>query len=135
MRTYLADALRGLTAAAVLLSAVVHLDLYEEGFRDLATIGPLFMLNFIGGVVIGTAIVVWRHWFPVFVGAGFGAVTVAAYWVSVVHGLFGVKEVTGGWSEILASVAEYVAVVLGLGAMALLWERPLRLRALRRRTA
>lgn len=133
MRTHLADALRGLTAAAVLLSAVVHLDLYEEGFRDLATIGPLFMLNFIGGVVIGTVIVVWRHWLPVFLGAGFGAVTVAAYWVSVVHGLFGVKEVTGGWSEILASVAEYVAVVLGLGAMALLWERPVRLLAMRRR--
>jgi hypothetical protein len=132
MRTYLADALRGLTAAAVLLSAVVHLDLYEEGFRDLATIGPLFMLNFVGGVVIGTAIVVWRHWLPVFLGVGFGALTVAAYWVSVVHGLFGVKEVTGGWSEILASVAEYVAVVLGLGATALLWERPA-LRRLRRR--
>jgi hypothetical protein len=50
-----------------------------------------------------------------------------------VHGLFGVKEVTGGWSEILASVAEYVAVVLGLGAMALLWERPVRARATMRR--
>jgi hypothetical protein len=133
MRTYLADALRGLTAAAVLLSAVVHLDLYEEGFSDLATIGPLFMLNFVGGVVIGTAIVVWRHWLPVFLGAGFGALTVAAYWVSVVHGLFGVKEVTGGWSEILASSAEYAAVVLGLGATALLWQGPIRLRRATRR--
>jgi hypothetical protein len=34
---------RGLAVAGVLLSAVVHLDLwYPQGFRHIATIGPLF---------------------------------------------------------------------------------------------
>lgn len=129
MRTFLGDVLRGLTATGVLLAAVVHLDLYEAGFGSIATIGPLFMLNFVGGVIIGTSVLIWRHWIPVFLAAGFGALTVAAYWVSVVHGLFGVKEVTDGWSEILAEVAEYAAVVFGLAATVLLRQRPIRRRA------
>jgi hypothetical protein len=121
MRTYLADALRGLTTAAVMLSAVIHLDLYEQGFRDISKIGPLFMLNFIGGIVLGVAVVVWRHWIPPFLAAGYGATTVIFYWISVIHGLFGIKENTTGWPEVLAQIAEYCAVAFGLAAAALLF--------------
>jgi len=126
MRTQLIDALRGLTAAAVLLAAVVHLDLYEQGFRDIATIGPLFLLDFAAGLVLGVTVLVWRHWLPVLLAAGFGAATVAAYWISVTRGLFGVREVTGGWAEIVAETAEYAAVVFGMSAAVLL--RPQRAR-------
>jgi hypothetical protein len=120
MRNYLADVFRGLAAAGVLLSAVVHLDQYEAGFRDVATIGPLFLVNAAGGLVIGIAMLVWRHWFPALLAAGFGAVTVIAYWISVVHGLFGVKESTGGWAVVLAEASEYAAIVFGLTATVLL---------------
>ena len=123
MRNYLADAFRGLTAAGVLLSGVVHLDQYEQGFSAIATIGPLFLLNFAGALVIGVGILVWRHWLPTLLAAGFGGVTVIAYWISVVHGLFGVKEVVGGWPEILAQIAEYAAVLFGLAATVLLFPR------------
>lgn len=124
MGTHVADALRGLAAAGVLLAAVVHLDVYEQGFRDIPTIGPLFLLDFVGGLVIGVAVLVWRHWLTALLAAGFGAVTVAAYWVSVVHGLFGVKEGTDGWPENLAASAEYAAIVFGLVAAALLRPGP-----------
>jgi hypothetical protein len=124
MRSHVADALRGLTAAAVLLAAVVHLDLYEDGFADIATIGPLFLLDFCAGLVLGVSVVVWRHWLPALLCAGFAAATVAAYWVAVVHGLFGVKEGTSGWPEILASAAEYAGIVFGSGAVLLLLPRP-----------
>lgn len=120
MRTHLADVLRSLTAAAVLLSAVVHLDLYGQGFAQVPTIGPLFLLNVVAGIGLGTLVVLWRHWLPVGLAAGFALVTVAAYWVSVVHGLFGVREVTAGWSEVLAEVAEYSAIACGLTAAVLL---------------
>lgn len=120
MRNNLIDALRGLTAAGVLLAAVIHLDLYEQGFRDIATIGRLFVLDFVAGIVLGVAVLVWRHWIPALLAAGFGGATVLAYWISVVHGLFGVKEVTGGWAEILAETAEYSALLFGLAAAALL---------------
>jgi hypothetical protein len=134
MRTYLIDTLRGLTAAAAMLAAVIHLDLYEEGFRDIATLGPLFLLDAVAGIVLGVAVVVWRHWLPVFLAAGFGATTVVFYWISVVHGLFGVKETTSGWSEILAEIAEYGAAVFGIVAAALLWQE-WRARATRRPVA
>jgi hypothetical protein len=114
MRNFVIDSARGLAAAGVLLSGVVHLDLWQQGFRDVATIGPLFLLNAIAGLVLGVVIVVWRHWLPAFLGAGFGLVTVVFFWISVVHGLFGVKETAGGSSEVLAQVAEYAAIVFGL---------------------
>jgi hypothetical protein len=116
VRALLADVLRGLTSAAVLLAAVVHLDVWASGFRDIPTIGPLFLLDTVSGLVLGVLVVAWRHWAPPLLAAGYGAVTVGAYWISVVHGLFGVKEVTYGWSVILAEVAEYAAVVFGVAA-------------------
>src|SRR6266699_761517 len=64
MRNYVIDTSRGLAAAGVFLAAVVHLDLWVQGFRSIATIGPLFMLNFVGGMIIGVGVLVWRHWLP-----------------------------------------------------------------------
>src|SRR6266550_73241 len=64
MRNYVIDTSRGLAAAGVFLAAVVHLDLWVQGFRSIATIGPLFMLNFVGGMIIGVGALVWRHWLP-----------------------------------------------------------------------
>lgn len=123
MRNYVIDTIRGLAAAGVFLAAVVHLDLWVQGFRSISTIGPLFMLNFVAGMIIGVGVLVWRHWLPALLAAGFGAATVIAFWISVVHGLFGVKETTSGSSEILAEVAEYSAVVFGLAAVVmLLWQ-------------
>ncbi|MBV9593196.1 MAG: hypothetical protein JO147_05280 [Actinobacteria bacterium] len=113
---------RGLAAAGVLLSADVHFDLwYAGGFRDIKTIGPLFLLNAIGGLVIGLAAIVWRHWIPSLLCAGFGAATLVAFYISASVGLFGLHETLGGESEILAEIAEYVALVFGLVAAATYW--------------
>ncbi len=119
-----ADVARGLAAAGVLLSADVHLDLwYTGGFRDIATIGPLFLLNAIGGIAIGLAMVAWRHWLPVLAGVGFGMATLVAFYISVTVGLFGLHEVSSGEPQVLAEVAEYVAVVFGLVAAWMLWRQ------------
>jgi hypothetical protein len=124
MRNYVIDTSRGLAAAGVFLAAVVHLDLWVQGFRSIATIGPLFMLNFVAGMIIGVGVLVWRHWLPALAAAGFGAATVVAFWTSVIHGLFGAKETATGSSEILAEVAEYSAVAFGLAVFtAFLWQR------------
>ncbi len=124
MRNYLIDTSRGLTAAGVFLAAVVHLDLWVQGFRSIATIGPLFMLNFVAGMIIGVGVLVWRHWLPALLAAGFGAATVVAFWISVIHGLFGVKETATGSSEILAEAAEYSAVAFGLTVVLMLLLQP-----------
>lgn len=106
--------LRVVTAAAVLVSAAVHLRLWFEGFRDIAVIGPSFMLNAAAGLVIAVALVAWRHWLPWFLAAGFGAATLAAFVVSATVGLFGVHEVWTGGAVLTAAVSEVVALAGGL---------------------
>jgi predicted Kef-type K+ transport protein len=75
-------------------------------------------------MIIGVGVLVWRHWLPALLAAGFGAATVVAFWISVIHGLFGVKETTSGSSEILAEIAEYSAIAFGLGVVLTLLMRP-----------
>jgi hypothetical protein len=130
MRAALIDVFRGLAAAGVLLSAAVHLVLYfpPNDFKDISTIGPLFLLNGIGGIVLGVVVTSWRHWLPALGAAGFGAITVIFFWISVIHGIFGFKEPLPTVAvSVLAEVAEYGAVLFGLlAAGALWWERSAR---------
>jgi hypothetical protein len=115
------DLARYVTAIAVLVSAAVHFQQFLAGYSSVSVIGPLFILNAIGGVVIAIAIFAWRHWLPTFLAAGFGALTVAGYWYSVLFGLFGFQEtVVGGWPVVVAEIAEYLAVVFGLAATVML---------------
>ncbi len=119
-----ADLARGFAVAGVLLSANVHLDLwYTGGFRGIATIGPLFLLNAIGGLALGMVMLCWRHWLPMLAGAGFGAATLAAFYLSVTVGLFGLHEVASGEPQVLAEVAEYVALIAGGLASWMLWRQ------------
>ena len=112
---------RGLAAAGVLLSGDVHLVLYFDGFSDIKVIGPVFMLNAIGGIVIGLAVLLWHHWLPLLAAIGFGLATLAAFYVSATVGLFGVHETFGGNQVVLAEIAEWVAIAGG--TLALLAER------------
>jgi hypothetical protein len=109
--------LRALTAAGVLVSGLVHLYLWFDGFRDVSVVGPLFLLNAGAGVVLAVAVMTWRHWIPLFVSAGFGASTLGAFVISATVGLFGVQEVFWGAWQLIAAVAEIVAVVAGLAAL------------------
>jgi hypothetical protein len=116
--------MRILTAAGALVSGVVHLKLWFDGFRDIHVIGPAFMLNAVAGVVIAVLLVTWRHWLPLLLAIGFGASTLGAFVVSATVGLFGMHEMWTGGAVLTAAVSE-VVVVLG-GATALLREHPLR---------
>lgn len=101
---------RAVAAAGVLLSADVHLDLWATGFRDIPTIGTLFLLNAVGGFVIGPAVLAWRHWLTLVAAAGFGAATLVAFYISATRGLYGVHETLGGVQQVTAQVAQFVAV-------------------------
>lgn len=113
-----AGALPGVIGAAVLVSAYIHVELWFAGMARTPVIGPLFLLNAVGGLVIGLAVLFWRHWLPLLAALGFGALTLAAFWVSVVVGLFGLHEVATGVPQVAAEVAEIVAIV---GSAVALW--------------
>lgn len=110
---------RMVTALAALVSAVVHLILWFDGYRDIEVIGPAFLLNGIAGVVIAVLLIAWDHWIPAFLVLGFGASTLGAFVISATVGLFGVNERwTGGW-VLTAAVSEVVCIIGGL--VLLLW--------------
>lgn len=118
-RTSVSTLGRGLAAAGVLLSADVHLVLYFQGFSDIRVVGPAFMLNAVGGIVIGAAVLLWRHWLPLLAALGFGIANVAAFYLSATVGLFGVHETFGGNQQVLAEVAEWVAIIAAGTALTL----------------
>lgn len=109
---------RLLTAAAVLVSAYVHLRLWTEGYKDIHMVGPAFMVNAVAGVIIAVLLVVWRSWEPPLLAAGFGAATLVAFLISTTsHGLYGVHEhwfAAYSGSIWAAFLSEIVALVGGL---------------------
>lgn len=121
------NAARGLTAASVLLSAVVHLEIWAQGMRTVPIIGPGFLLNAVGGLVIALAVLLWDHAFPLLAAIAFGVATLGAYLTSITVGLFGVQETAGGTAATLAAVSEVTAVLFAV--VALLAERGVRRRA------
>ena len=104
-------------------SAYVHFHLWSEtdGYRSIPTIGPLFLLQSIAGLVIGIGVVVVRRLWAAVIGIGFALTTIAGFLLSVAHGLFGFKD---SWLapfakqaftiEILAAVVLIVAAALCL---------------------
>ena len=91
-------------------SAAIHYHLWSEpdGYRSIATIGPLFLLQSIAGLVIGVGIVVVRRLWAALLGIGFAATTVAGFLVSVTHGLFGFQD---SWLAPFAKQAFAIEVV------------------------
>ena len=121
--------IRVLTAAAVLVSAAVHFKLWLiDGFSTIPTIGPLFLLNAVGGLAIGVLVLVWRHWLPALAATGFGASTLGAFIISATVGLLGLQESFRGTSELTAAAAEAAAI---LGGFVLLLQWFLRRRSAR----
>ncbi|MFB7448218.1 hypothetical protein [Streptomyces sp. NPDC056194] len=83
----------GLTAAM----GAIHLSLWADGYRDLATIGPLFLLNGIVGCLLAVALLVTPYRWVALVATAtalFTAGTLGALFLSLTTGLFGFEEST-----------------------------------------
>jgi hypothetical protein len=104
----------GVTAAGVLLSAVVHLRLWLTGFAQLPLVGPAFLINAIAGLLITVGLLIRPNLVIGLLAAAFGAATLLAFYISVTVGLFGVQETVGGTSQVLGQVSEYVALIGGI---------------------
>ena len=107
-------------AGALLLavSAGIHLDLYLTGYRSIPTIGWLFLLQAIVGLVLTAAALMTRSWLAAAASAVFALTTLSAYLLAVWIGLFGFKEVRtrAGIAAGLIEVAAFA--VLALAAIA-----------------
>jgi hypothetical protein len=109
---------RLIAAAAVLVSAYVHLKEWIDGFRHVHVIGPLFVVNVVAGVVIAVLLVTWRHWLAPFLALGFAASTLGGFVIAAQWGLFGDHEKWQGPYVWTAAAAEAVAIVASLYLLA-----------------
>jgi hypothetical protein len=89
---------RMLAAAAVLVSAAMHLYLWPHGVRHGHLLGSAFMANVVGGTVIAVLLVTWRHKTPLVLAIGYGAATLGAFIIAATVGLDGVHEHWTGWT-------------------------------------
>src|SRR6202000_1102455 len=53
-------ALTGTGAGFLVWSAVIHLMLWSDGYKDISVIGPLFLVQGIASIVLAVAIVAFR---------------------------------------------------------------------------
>jgi hypothetical protein len=81
-------------AGAVLLvwSGVIHIRLWSDGYRDISVIGPLFIVQGVGSIVIAVVLVVFRRLMLLAAGAVALVATAAGLLLSVHIGLFGYRE-------------------------------------------
>jgi hypothetical protein len=121
--------LRLVAAAAVLVSAYVHLEEWLDGMRHVHLIGPLFVVNIVAGVVIAVLLLTWQHWLAPFLAFGLGASTLGAFAIAARWGLFGDHETWHGPYVWTATVVEAVAIVAGLYAVRTELRRPAPARA------
>src|SRR5499427_4359531 len=114
---WLQPVLRVSGAGLLAATAAIHLDLYLTGFKNIPTIGPLFLLQVITGFVLAAAVLATGNPVVAALGAGFALSTLGGYLLSIWIGLFGFTEVrtTAGIVAGLIEVATFA--VLGLFAV------------------
>jgi len=106
-------------AACLVWSAVIHLELWSDGYRDIATIGPLFLVASVADIVLALLAVAFRRLVVLLAGAGSLILTAGGLLLSAHSGLFGLKEslkvqdaVLSLWVEFAGGAILLVAVVL-----------------------
>jgi hypothetical protein len=110
-------------ALLVLWSGYIHFHLWDEtdGYRSIATIGPLFLAQAIGGLVVAILLAAVRRVWAAIIGIGYAASTAVGFLLTVNlgKGLFNFKETWAAPFAGLAFAVEVAAVVVLLVACAL----------------
>jgi hypothetical protein len=107
-------------AVLIVLSALVHLHLWSTGYRHIPTIGPLFLLQGVAGIVIAVALAILRHPLTLLLGAGYALATVAGLLISVNFGLFGFQDsIDAPYAQLSLGIEIAAAVILLAGIVAM----------------
>jgi hypothetical protein len=111
-------------AVAVASSGLVHLYLWADGYRNVATIGPLFLAHGLAGLVLAVTLVAYPRTFTAVLGATYLLASVAALTLSATRGFLGVMDTLDApWATPALLVESAGALLLILGG-ALTFSRP-----------
>jgi hypothetical protein len=107
----------------LIASGAIHLDLWDIAYRNVPTLGPLFLVQVIAAFVIGITIIATRHVLALVAGAGLCAGTILGFILVRTVGLFGFKLGFSSGEANTVLVIEAIAVVLLLATAVLMWRR------------
>ena len=79
-------------AALMVWSGVIHLQLWSDGYRSISVIGPLFLIQGVGGIALAVVLAVFRRLILMAAGAVTMAATAAGLLLSAGIGLFGFRK-------------------------------------------
>ena len=113
-------ALTGTGAGFLVWSAVIHLMLWSDGYKDISVIGPLFLVQGIAGIVIAVVMLAFRWLALIAVGALTGVATAVGLILSVEVGLFGYTESLSVPYAVLSLAVEFTAAFVLLVAAGVL---------------
>jgi len=111
-------------ALLMLDSGIIHVRLWADGgYRVIAVIGPLFLIQGVAGVLLGVALGVFRRLGLIIAGAGLMAATAAGLLLSVYVGLFGFRESMAVPYAGMSLVEEVAGAILLAAAAAIVLAR------------
>jgi hypothetical protein len=112
-------------AALMVWSGVIHLQLWSDGYRSISVIGPLFLIQGIGGIALAVVLAVFRRVALMAAGAVLMAATAAGLLLSAGIGLFGFTESLAVPYAMSSLVVEFAsAAVLAAASALVLAARP-----------
>ena len=94
----------------------MHLYLWADGYRNVATIGPLFLAQGLAGLVLAVALVAYPWTFTAGLAAAYLLASVTVLALSATRGLFGFMDrLDAPWATPALVVESAGAVLLILG--------------------
>ncbi|HEX3566822.1 MAG TPA: hypothetical protein VHU17_15750 [Acidimicrobiales bacterium] len=101
-----------LGAATIVVTGAIHLHLWMIGYKNIASIGNLFLAQAISGFVLGPVIVLIRRMYMVLAGAAFMAASIGGLVLSATVGFLGLHDALSVPWATPSLVVEIVGFVL-----------------------
>jgi hypothetical protein len=99
------------SAAILVLIGYIHLHLWQEGYRQIPTDGPMFLADALAAFVLAALLLAWARPVVGLLAAGFAAATLGALLISLSIGLFGFRESIQASFVVESVVIEAIATV------------------------
>jgi hypothetical protein len=110
-------------AVLVALSALVHLHLWQIGYKHIPTIGPLFLFQVIAGFLLAAVVAGSRRILPALVAMAFLASTIGGLVLSATIGIFNFHDGLNAPDAVSSLILEGAGILVLAVAVAL--RRPL----------
>jgi hypothetical protein len=106
-------------AVLVALSALVHLHLWQIGYKQIPTIGPLFLIQVIAGFLLAAVVAGSRRILPAFAAMAFLASTIGGLVLSATIGIFNFHDGLSAPDAVSSLILEGAGILVLAVAVAL----------------